>query len=65
MNAGAEARFITPSDLIDAGTVAGMLGVDRSTVSRRAQAGTLPVLAQMPNGAYIFDKPDIVRLIES
>ena len=65
VSAGTEARIIHPSDLVDAATVAGMLGLDRSTVTRRAKAGTLPYVVQVSSGAYIFDKGDIRRAVES
>lgn len=51
--------MVVPSDLIDAQTAADLLGVDKSTVTRRAKAGTLPVLTQLPSGSYIFDVNDI------
>lgn len=57
--------MVVPSDLIDVQTVADLLAVDRSTVTRRAKAGTLPVLVQLPSGVYIFDVQDIRALLET
>lgn len=57
--------MVVPSDLIDVQTVADLLAVDRSTVTRRAKAGTLPVLAQLPSGVYVFDVNDITALVEA
>lgn len=62
ITAESEARVITPSDLIDSGDVAELLGLDRSTVNRRAKAGTLPVLAQLRSGVYVFDLSEIKAL---
>lgn len=59
---GETARMVVPSDLIDVQTVADLLCLDRSTVTRRAKAGTLPVLVQMPSGFYIFDVNEIRAL---
>ena len=59
-----EAIVIMPDDLIGAATVAALLGIDKSNVTRRAKAGKLPVLAQLdgPHGAYVFNKPDILAI---
>lgn len=62
---GTEARMVVPTDLIDAQTVADLLAVDKSTVTRRAKAGSLPVLAQLPSGIYIFDVNDIRALVDA
>ena len=61
---GAEALFIIPADLIGAAGVADILGLDKSNVTRRVRAGTIPVLAQLdgPGGAYVFNRPDILAL---
>lgn len=61
---GTEAIFIIPADLIGAAHVASILGIDKSNVTRRAAAGTIPVLAQLdgPGGAYVFNQPDILAL---
>lgn len=57
-----QAIFIIPSELIGTQKVCELLGVDKATVFRRIQAGTLPVLAQLdgPGGAYVFNLPDIL-----
>lgn len=65
VQAGTEARIINPSDLIDAATAADLLGLDRSTVTRRAKAGTLPYVVQVSSGAYIFDAGDIRAAVQS
>lgn len=57
--AGETARMVVPSDLIDAQTAAGILSLDKSTVTRRAKAGTLPSLAQLACGIYVFDLSEI------
>lgn len=56
------AIFIIPSELIGTQKVCELLGVDKATVFRRIQAGTLPVLAQLdgPGGAYVFNLPDVL-----
>lgn len=56
-----EARMIVPGDLIGAREAAKRLGVDRSTLNRRIEAGKIKPLAQLdgPNGAYVFDRNDI------
>ncbi len=58
------AMFIIPADLIGAARVADLLGIDKSNVTRRVHAGTIPVLAQLdgPGGAYVFNQPDILAL---
>lgn len=64
MHASNEAQVIIPADLIGAARVAEILGLDKSSVTRRAAAGTLPVLAQLdgPGGAYVFNESDILAL---
>ena len=64
IRASHEAMVIIPADLIGAARVAHLLGIDKSNVTRRAAAGTIPVLAQLdgPGGAYIFNEPDILAL---
>lgn len=57
--AGTEARMIQPADLIDAQSAADLLGLAKTTVTRRAKAGTLDTVAQLPNGTWIFDALDI------
>lgn len=57
-----EAVFIIPGELIGTQKVCELLGVDKATVFRRINAGTLPYLAQLdgPGGAYVFNLPDIL-----
>lgn len=52
---------VVPSDLIGAATVAAILGIDRSNVTRGVHAGTIPYIAQLdgPGGAYVFDRTEI------
>lgn len=54
-------RMIWPGQLIGASTVAQLLGVDRSTVSKMVKDGRLVPLAQLDGstGAYVFDRSDI------
>lgn len=53
--------MIWPGQLIGATTVAQMLGIDRSTVSKMVKDGRLCPLAQLDGstGAYVFDRSDI------
>lgn len=53
--------MITPGQLIGAATVCTLLGIDRSTMSRRIAAGKLTPLAQLdgPRGAFVFDRTDV------
>ena len=63
---GNEAHMIVPSDLIGAMETANMLGIDRSTLTRRIQAGDVKPLAQLdgPGGAYVFDRTEIAALLQ-
>jgi hypothetical protein len=63
--ASTEAMVLVPADLIGAARVADILGLDKSSVTRRVHAGTIPVLAQLdgPGGAYVFNQPDIMALV--
>lgn len=57
------ARVIAPGDLIGAQETCALLGIDRSTLTRRIQSGAAPMpLAQLdgPGGAYVFDRADVV-----
>lgn len=60
-----QAVFIIPSELIGTQKVCELLGVDKATVFRRIQAGTLPVLAQLdgPGGVYVFNLPDVLATV--
>lgn len=60
-----EALVIFPYDLIGAATVATLLGVNKSTITRRAALGNLPYLAQLdgPHGAYVFNRPDVLAAV--
>ncbi len=47
------------ADVMTVNEVAALLGMDRRTVQRRAQAGELPYVRRLPfgqNGAYVFDR---------
>lgn len=57
---GEQARMVVPSDLIDAATVAGLLAVTTTTITRRAKAGTLPSLAQLACGVWVFDRTEVL-----
>lgn len=48
--------MVVPSDLIDAATAGRLLGVVATTITRRAKAGTLPYLAKLACGVYVFDR---------
>lgn len=63
---GNEAHMIVPSDLIGAIETCTMLGIDRSTLTRRIQAGTVIPLAQLdgPGGAYVFDRAEVQALVQ-
>ena len=55
-----EARIITPSQLIGSATVCELLNIDRSTLTRRIQRGTLKPLARLDGmGSFVFDRIDI------
>jgi predicted site-specific integrase-resolvase len=58
--------MIVPSDLIGAMETCEMLGIDRSTLTRRIQAGTVIPLAQLdgPGGAYVFDRTEVQALVQ-
>lgn len=51
--------MIVPTDLIGAKQAAELLGLDRSTVIRRAKKGTLPSLAQIDGSIWVFDRSDV------
>lgn len=52
---------------IGAAEVATLLGVNRSTVTRWAKAGTLPLADRMPsrNGALIFDRDAVEAMVKA
>jgi excisionase family DNA binding protein len=52
------------ANVILADEVAEILGINKSTVTRRAADGRLPYLRKIdgPRGAYIFDRVEIERL---
>ncbi|MFF5793949.1 helix-turn-helix transcriptional regulator [Paeniglutamicibacter sp. NPDC012692] len=56
-----QARMIVPDQLVGAATVCDLLGIDRSTMSRRIAAGKLTPLARLdgPHGAFVFDLNDV------
>lgn len=55
-------RVVVPSQLIGAKTAAELLGIDRSNLFRRIEAGKIKPLAQLdgPGGVYVFDRADII-----
>lgn len=55
-----------PQQLMSATEVARLLGVDRSTIVRRAQAGTLTPIAKIAGatGAYLFDGETIRKMAD-
>lgn len=59
-----ECRIVWPGQLIGAATATAILGIDRSTLSRRIRDGKIHPLAQLdgPNGAFVFDRSDVEEL---
>lgn len=55
-----------PQTLISAQEVARRLNVDRSTITRRVQAGSLSPAGKLDGatGAYVFDADEIDRMIQ-
>lgn len=56
----AQPRIVWCEQLIGSATVCSILGIDRSTLSRRIARGEVVPLAQLdgPNGAFVFDRGD-------
>lgn len=56
-----EARIIVPGQLIGAREAARLLGIDRSSLMRRIEAGTVTPLVQLdgPGGAWVFDRTEL------
>lgn len=54
----------TLEDLIGSAEVCRLLGIDRSTLVRRVQAGSIPAAVKAPgsNGAYLFDRELVTAL---
>lgn len=52
------------TELIGTRETARVLGLSRSTVNRRASAGTLPFVEKLPGvlGSYVFDRATINRI---
>lgn len=51
--------MIVPGEIIGAKLAAELLGLDRSTVIRRAKRGALPSLGQIDESVWIFDRTEI------
>lgn len=51
--------MVVPEDIIGAKQAAELLGLDRSTVIRRAKRGALPSLAQVDGSVWVFDRTEI------
>lgn len=60
-----EARIIVPSQLIGAATAAELLGLERSTLTRKVQAGKIKALARLDGGAYVFDKAELLEAAQA
>lgn len=59
-------QLLDPADLVGAAEVCRILGIThRSTLTRRIEAGTVPVLAQLdgPGGPFVFDRQQILALV--
>lgn len=56
-----EARIVVPDQLIGAKTAAKLLGIDRSSLMRRIEAGTIRPVVQLdgPGGAWVFDRTEL------
>lgn len=52
------------TDLLATTEVAALLGIDRSVVIRRVQAGSLTPVHRLPGptGAYLFDRSEVERV---
>lgn len=59
-----EARIIVPSQLIGAATAARLLGLERSSLTRKVQAGKITALARLDGGAYVFDRAELLAEAE-
>jgi predicted site-specific integrase-resolvase len=66
MTNNTEARVIVPSDLIGAAEAAGILGLERSTLTRWIHGGKIKPLTQLDGarGAYVFDRTDVVSIAQ-
>jgi hypothetical protein len=55
-----EPRIIWCSELIGSKTVCALLGIDRSTLTRRIKRGDIVPLAQLDGrtGSFVFDRGD-------
>lgn len=54
-------RMIWPGQLVGSTVACERYGIDRSTLSRRIQAGAIVPLAQLdgPRGGFVFDLSDL------
>lgn len=59
-----EARIVFPSQLIGAVEAARILGLERSTLTRKIHRGHIKPLARLDGvrGAYVFDRADVLAL---
>lgn len=66
-DASEEARIIFPSQIIGIVEAAQILGMERSTLTRRLLSGNIVPLAKIggPRGAYIFDRADVQALAQA
>lgn len=58
--------MIVPADLIGAAEAAGILGLERSTLTRWIHGGKIKPLTQLDGkrGAYVFDRIDVEALAQ-
>ncbi|AQX81495.1 hypothetical protein BWO91_17360 [Plantibacter flavus] len=54
-----EPRLIWPGQLVGAKVACARYGIDRSTLTRRIQAGLIVPLTRLDGAAYVFDISDL------
>lgn len=52
-------RLVWPGQLVGSRVACERYGIDRSTLVRRIQAGTIVPLARLDGAAYVFDASDL------